>query len=92
MTREEITDFLISINKIYPRWKVEDPKGTIDAWCLVFGDYTAEQAERALQDYMKRDTSGYAPTAPQLIQNIEKNKHKSGIDWDAIAREIMEGQ
>ena len=90
MTKDEVTDFLININKIYPRWKVDDPKGTIDAWSLVFSDYTVEQADKALKDFIKKDTRGYAPSAPQLVTQIEKNKRKSGIDWDALAKELMD--
>jgi len=88
MTKDEVTVFLITINKVYPRWKVDDPKGTINAWSLVLGDYTAEQADRALKDYMKKDITGYAPSAPQLVAQIEKNKRKTGTDWDALAKEL----
>lgn len=90
MTKDEVKNLLININKAYPSWKVEDPKTTLNTWYFLFSEYTAEEADKALKDYVKKDTSRYAPIAPQLVQIIENNKKKSKIDWDALAKELMD--
>jgi hypothetical protein len=90
MTTDETRKLLMEINTFYPRWKVEDPEETVSAWHSVLETYGFTEAKAALRNYVKNDCSGYAPSLPQLIQGM--GKYKSGIDWDEVAREIMEGQ
>ena len=93
MTMSETKKFLISVNAIYPGWKVDDPQTAVKAWHWVLEDYTITEAEKALKAYVKNPDparSRYAPSASQITELIEKDRHRTGVDWDALLEELKD--
>ena len=70
MTIEETKRLLLTINTLYPNWKVEDPEATTATWYWVLKDYSAPAIMRALHNFAKNSKSGFAPSVSQLIENI----------------------
>lgn len=90
MTNNETRKLLARVNAFYPNWKIDDPEETVGAWFSVLKEYSLEECDKALNDYVKGDITGYAPAVSKLIAQIKKNRRKTGTDWDALARELMD--
>ena len=81
----------MSVNAIYPGWKVDDPQTAVKAWHWILEDYTLVEAEKALKAYVKSSNSSrYAPSASQITELIEKDRHRTGVDWDALLEELKD--
>ena len=70
MTVEETKRLLLTINTLYPNWKVDNPEATTAAWHWVLKDYPAPAIINALHNYAKSSKSGFAPSVSQLIGNV----------------------
>lgn len=68
MTRGEVKRLLMTMQAIYPHYKIEDPKITLDAWESLLEDQNSNLIFAALKHYARTDKSGYAPGAGTLIQ------------------------
>lgn len=95
MTVEETKKLLITINALYPNWKVENPEATTQAWSWALADYPADGINAALQIYLKTDKSGFAPSVPQLIgamhKPIENEQLSEGEAWALVKKAIQDG-
>ena len=76
MTREEVKKLLMTVEAIYPHFKIDDAKVTLDAWEMVLEDQDAGLIYAALKHYARTNTSGYAPGAGQLIQTAYDLRNK----------------
>ena len=74
MTLEETKKLLMTINAMFPTWKIENPQETASAWHWALKDYPAEGIMGALQIYLKTDKSGFAPSVSQLIGCMHEPK------------------
>ena len=50
MTLEETKKLLMTINAMFPTWKIENPQETASAWNWALKDYPAEGIMGALQN------------------------------------------
>ena len=70
MTKNEVVKLLMTIQTFYPNYQVENKEFTINAWYSIIGDCDYKPMEKALRAYITTDTSGFAPSIGQLIDNI----------------------
>lgn len=70
MTREETIKIIRIIVDLFPNFKPNDISETVDVWAMMLSDYSYEQISIALKTYISSDTSGFAPSIGQLIDNI----------------------
>ena len=97
MSREEVQRLLISIQSLYPTWKVEEDEmtATINAWHWALEEYPAPEVKAALQMYVKTNNTGFAPSVSQIINGIykpmEKDTLSEGEAWSLVKRAIQDG-
>ena len=95
MTLEETKKLLITINAIYPNWRVENPEATARAWHWALEEYSAETVNAALQIFLKTDKAGFVPSVSQLIgcmyKPIENDYMAEGEAWSLVKKAIMNG-
>lgn len=68
MTREDTKRLLMTVEAIYPNYKIRDLQITLDAWCEILADQDAQFIFAALKNYSRTDTTGFAPSVGQLVQ------------------------
>lgn len=68
MTREDTKRLLMTVEAIYPNYKIKDTKITLDAWSEILSDQDAQFIFAALKNYSRTDTTGFAPSVGQLVQ------------------------
>ena len=98
MTREETKELLMTINAIYPNFKVNPDQMTftINAWHMVLKDYPATAINNALQKYANSSKSGFAPSVSQLIGNVSfidklrPESRKYILELDGVAGNLIE--
>ena len=95
MTLEETKKLLITINALYPNWKVENPEATAAAWHWALSDYPAAAVNAALQIFLKTDKAGFVPSASQLIGCMYEPKKSEqlteGEAWALVKKAIRDG-
>lgn len=81
MTRDETKELLMTINAVYPNFKVkpEQMTFTINAWHTVLEEYPAEMVNAALQVYIKTDNGGFAPSVSQIIGAMQNVRHQEEL-------------
>lgn len=94
MTLEETKKLMITINAIYPNWKVENPEATVKAWHWALEEYPAEAVNGALQIFLKTDKAGFVPSVSQLIACMHKPKDQDrmteGEAWYLVKKAIAD--
>lgn len=92
MTRDEAKVIVASIKSLYPNWKLDDPKLTIDTWAVVLEDYDAKAIQYALKRFALTDKSGFPPSIGQLVGQLREateNGNLSGLEaWSLVQRAI----
>ena len=68
MTREEVKAVLAIITEMYPNFNPGNIKNTVDLWSVYLADDDAGVIKQALDNYIKTDTTGFAPSVGQLRQ------------------------
>ncbi len=68
MTRNEIMQLLQVLSAAYPITKINDPKGTVDAWELAFGGIDANIIFGAARIHMT--SSPFFPTVSDIYKRI----------------------
>lgn len=97
MTREDTQRLLASIQAIYPNFHVKPDQmtNTINAWHLMLEDYPAQAINKALQMYVKTNSTGFPPAVSQLIGFIykpqERNHPTEGHAWEMVKKAIQDG-
>ena len=70
MTRDEVKKIIMVVMASYPNWKPNDLSFTVDVWYMMLCDYTYNDVAKALKTYITTDTSGFAPSIGQLVNNM----------------------
>ena len=68
MTRDEAKKLLQITAALYPNWRPDDLGMAVDAWAEVLSDQNWEVMARALKEFARTDTSGFAPSPGKLIE------------------------
>lgn len=69
MTREETKKIIMIVKSTYPNWNPDSLSNTIDAWNLFFEEYSYNDISLALKTFVLTDSSGFAPSVGQIIEN-----------------------
>lgn len=92
MTRSETAQLLTIIRANYSTFRPADPTLVVDTWVMVFEDYSFNQVSKAFAQYLKTDTSGFAPVPGQLIERISQETHQldlsEGEAWGLVYKAI----
>lgn len=79
MTKEDTKKIIAGISSYYPNFKPDNPSATVSIWAAVLEPYNYKLIEKALLEYFRSDTSGFAPTPGQLIALTNKNAGEQGV-------------
>jgi len=77
MTREDTKRLLMTIEAIYPYFKIRDLQITLDAWHEILSDQDAAAIFASLKHYTRTNATDFAPSVGQLIQGAYELCHKS---------------
>lgn len=93
MTRDEVKKLLVIMASTFPNYRLENIEHTISTWQMLLEDYSANDVFLAFKSYCKNSNSGFAPSVPQLIGQLEKPKDLAEMDeaaaWDLVRKAIM---
>lgn len=92
MTADDIRKLLFTINSIYPNFKVENPEQTITIWLEFLGDQNAAAIGASLKNYVRTNTSGFAPSIGQLVQGAysisNRDELSAGEAWSMVYKAL----
>ena len=70
MTRDEVIEMLMIVQASYPNYKPPDKTITVNMWHKMLREYDEASAMTALEEFIKTDTSGFAPSIGQIVSKI----------------------
>ena len=70
MTREDVIKMLMIVQASYPNYKPPDKTVTVNLWHEMLQEYDEESAMKGLKEFIKTDTSGFAPSIGQIVSKI----------------------
>ena len=96
MTRNDVTKLIYVIKntwpKVYEHFSRDDWSGMIDAWAMVFDEYSYFQASRGLAAYMKSENRGFPPSPGQIIDKIHRmsgtGHPNAGAAWSMVRKAL----
>lgn len=90
MTWDEAKVIVSSIKSLYPNWKLEDPRLTIDTWAVVLEDYDYKAIQYAVKRFALTDKSGFPPSVGQLVGQLQEATENGGLSgaeaWALVYR------
>lgn len=96
MNREDTKALLATISSIYPNFNVPDKTATTTVWAAVLEPYDRGLIMKALQSYARNNTSGFAPSTGQLIEEAytlcDSGIVPEGKAWDLLLKALKNGQ
>lgn len=87
MTREETVKVIRLISACYPSFKPDDLSYTIDVWCMMLSNVDCAAVVLAVQRYVKRTPSKFAPSIGEILDNIKEMQAEREIS--EIEKTIM---
>ena len=95
MSREETKKIIAIMIASYPHYKPDDMQMTLVAWDEMLRDYDYRTVAVALKTFIATDTSGFAPSIGQIIDNIAKVTVPSSMGeseaWALVRKAIENG-
>lgn len=95
MTREETQKILMTVQALFPNYNPPNKTVVVNAWFEMFSEYTYGQVSAALKTYAATETSGFAPTAGQLIDKIQMITQPQRLNemeaWSLVSKAIRNG-
>ena len=92
MTRDDVKKLLAFMTTSFPNYKIENAQQTIDTWQMLLAEYNANDIFLAFKSYCKTSGSGFAPSVPQLIEELEKPRRLSTLSdseaWSLVRKAI----
>ena len=92
MTREDVQKLLMMISAAFPNFKVENKTETINTWLMLTEEYKPEEMLLAFKSYCKSNDSGFAPSVPKLIAELDKVNDLVEMDvltaWGLVRKAI----
>ena len=96
MTRDDTKVLLATISSIYPNFNVPDKTATLTVWAAILEPYDRKLIMDALKNFSRTNTSGFAPTTGQLIEEAYKCSDSGIIPesqaWDMLMKALRNGQ
>ncbi|MCC8039188.1 MAG: hypothetical protein LIP02_13800 [Bacteroidales bacterium] len=95
MTRDETKQLLVLIQTAFPSYKPQDKTLAVDLWHAMLADYEYGAILAALQAFITTNTSGFAPTIGQLLDQyhrlIQKPRLETMAAWSMVSKAIRNG-
>ena len=94
MTREEVKRLLMTMEAIYPNFKIRDLQITLNAWFEILEDQDPKFIFAALKNYSRTNATDFAPSVGQLIQgaydiqNGSNNNLTPGEAWSMVYKAL----
>lgn len=89
MSREETKIVIGCMIASYPNYKPVDMAMTVDTWTNFMKDYSLKDVMKGLEIYITTDTSGFAPSIGQIINNIHNVNEIGNIMSDMEAWAVV---
>lgn len=90
MTWDETKTIVGIIKSLYPNWRTDNPKSTVDTWHIVLEDFDANAIQYAIKRYALTDKSGFPPSVGQLVGQLQDATEENGLSgleaWGLVAR------
>lgn len=80
MTREDVIKMLMVVQASYPNYKPPDKTVTVNLWHEMLQEYDEASVMTALKEFIKTDTSGFAPSIGQIVAKIDLVKRRMEIN------------
>ena len=92
MTEQDTRKLLYMINSVYPHFKVENPEQTVMIWTEFLEDQDPIAIGASFKQYVRNDTTGYAPSIGQLIQGAydlqNRNELTASEAWNMVYKAL----
>lgn len=94
MTKDNTVNLLKVIVASYPTFKPEDIKFTVETWFAMLEQYDYQVVALALKNYIATNTTAFAPSIGQLINEIVKITSKDQLSesqaWDLVSKALKD--
>lgn len=95
MNKIETQKIIAVMMASYPNFKLEDVNATVEVWKDMLIDFSYEHIDMALKCYIRTDTSGFAPTPGQLIDQVKRLTEPEELNeteaWSLVIKAISNG-
>lgn len=92
MTREDVIKLLMMIQAAYPNYKPPDKTIAVNMWYEMLKECDEASVMMGLKEFIKTDTSGFAPSIGQIIskmETVEKRIQISELESRLLAESSM---
>lgn len=92
MTREDVIKLLMMVQAAYPNYKPPDKTVTVNMWHEMLKECDETSVMMGLKEFIKTDTSGFAPSIGQIIskmETVEKRIQISDLESRLLAESSM---
>lgn len=95
MTKEQTQKTLAVIVASYPQFKPDNMQFTLNVWHEMLKDYDYKLVSMGLKSYISTNTSGFAPSIGQLIDEIAKLNQSQELNemqaWALVSKSLRDG-
>lgn len=95
MNKIETQKIIAVMMASYPNFKLENVNATVEVWKDMLIDFSYEHIDMALKCYIRTDTSGFAPTPGQLIDQVKRLTEPEELNeteaWSLVIKAISNG-
>ena len=97
MTEKETSKILASMAIAYPSFRPSNPQEVLTFWTSMLADYDYKTVDTALKAFIIGNTSAFAPSISQLIEQIQNIKHPLSAEdtsaeaWQMVRKAIARG-
>lgn len=92
MTRDDVIKLLMMVQAAYPNYKPPDKTVTVNMWHEMLKECDETSVMMGLKEFIKTDTSGFAPSIGQIIskmETVEKRIQISELESRLLAENSM---
>lgn len=79
MTRDSVIKLLMMIQAAYPNYKPPDKTIAVNMWYEMLKECDEASVIMGLKEFIKTDTSGFAPSIGQIISKMETVQRRNQI-------------
>lgn len=95
MTKDDTKKIIAAMVTAYPNYKPDNMSFTVDLWTEMLADYDYQAVQIGLKSYITTNTSGFAPSIGQLIDEINRFTHPPALNameaWSLVKRAMQNG-
>lgn len=92
MTRDDAKKLVMTMTMAYPNYRPADISATVDVWAAMLKEYDFGKAQIALKKYLLSDTSGFAPSIGQIVEQMRDVAEGDDITelqaWSVVKKAI----